>query len=59
MAIFSKRHYEALAEMLRLTRRNLTDQVFRQIVWEFAIKLEADNPAFDRSRFYIACGVRP
>lgn len=66
MSAFSKRHYEAVA---RIIRANLQDPAsmfspedysnggVQMVAEDFAVLFHADNPRFDRARFLKACGV--
>lgn len=63
MATFSKRHYEAIANVLCTEAQSLTmtDELmqWRRMVDSFGDKLALDNPRFDRDRFLEACGCAP
>lgn len=67
MARFQKRHYEAIAEVIRAiagedTSRDLFVQgkriVMRDVADAFAAHFERDNTRFDRARFIAACGFQ-
>lgn len=58
--MFSKRHYEALAEVLRVRRPRMEAPdrpAWLAIVEGMADTFARDNPRFDRKRFIFACGV--
>lgn len=58
MALFQRRHYEAIARKLRV--RVLKDEEpVRQCALDLAELFEEDNPRFDRVRFETAVGLRP
>ena len=58
--MFSKRHYQAIADALR---KHVGEEVEKvsypkvMIVVELADTFEKDNPRFDRARFIEACGL--
>lgn len=60
----SKKDYKKFAEFWRENRESIPDskdqesyQIWRSMLKDFADILQADNPNFDRDRFYTACGV--
>jgi len=58
----SKKHYKAIAEMIRRRFgvdekwRKAADWPIRAFVGELEDYMAADNPRFDRQRFREACG---
>lgn len=55
MAAFQRRHYVALAQVLRQVDHTPAETaVFRTIVDDLATMLENDNEGFNRERFYNA-----
>lgn len=53
MALFQRRHYNAIAAHLREQK----DEVFKWNTAHFLAEIfEDDNPNFDRDRFVQACG---
>ena len=67
MNMFSKRHYQAIADVLKLSseENQKSDDNYkfgalgetRIIAHRLAAKFQADNPDFDRERFLKACGL--
>lgn len=58
----SKKHYETIARVLRVHRESATllplaEEVIDDVARDLATGFYSDNPAFDRERFLIACGV--
>lgn len=64
--MFTKRHYEALAEIIRTFRvdngasydaatQEVSDFVRSPLAYTFAMALRRDNPSFDLDRFIKAC----
>jgi hypothetical protein len=58
----SKKHYQAIASAMRITKPAhstvcTTVQSWQQICQTLASVLAADNPRFDRSKFLDACGL--
>ena len=51
-AMFQKRHYKAVAEILRT---QVAGAYRCTVVRAFADTFEKDNPLFNRSKFYDAC----
>ena len=52
MSIFSKRHYESIAKIIRREYEPLDGCEF---VEAFVKEFKADNPRFDAERFRLAC----
>lgn len=66
MAMFSKRHYEALARLIRQTDKHLRpssanpdvamwDHCMDSLKESMVSEFKADNPRFDAERFNKAC----
>ena len=56
----SKKHFRSLAAAVRDWRRvcpSVDDADVAQLVARLAALCQADNPRFNRSRFFDACGV--
>ena len=51
-AKFSKKHYEAIAELFRKTR--FGSSTIDDVIDDFAKLFFADNPKFSRTKFYDA-----
>lgn len=58
MPMFSKRHYERIAYILRRRVRYSESEAVNQIALDLAEMFEEDNPKFNRWRFEYACGLR-
>ena len=59
---FQRRHYEAIAEVIRTTASSTQTALFSsdellRLAYKLADSFAQDNPAFDRDRFLAACGV--
>ena len=55
--MFSKQHYEFLADWLNTAAIATTDEMAVNLVASsLADRLERESPRFDRSRFLTACG---
>lgn len=54
----SRKDYEAFALVLARNASILSIAAVRRLAEQMADIFAADNPAFDRKRFYSACGVR-
>ena len=64
MALFSKRHYNVLAQIMSDVRYDQHDRGYESstldIVTTRLVKaLESDNSAFNRARFLTACEISP
>jgi hypothetical protein len=55
--MFSKRHYEYLADWLRDASMAVADIDRRLVASSLADRLSRDNPRFDRKRFLAAAGA--
>jgi hypothetical protein len=55
--MFSKRHYEFLAEWLRNASMAVGDMDRHLVAHSLADRLERDNPRFDRKRFLRAANA--
>lgn len=60
MAMFQKRHYEAVAQLFkdRTPNRYVNDDAHAHhdsLIEKFADMFERDNPQFQRDRFFEAC----
>lgn len=59
----SKKHCEAVAEIIREHTDDKTDLHRRELAYTLAIRLaewfQEDNERFDRKRFLVACGIDP
>jgi hypothetical protein len=60
-AMFQRRHYEAIAGILRRCEPDCVTQPYACRAWRdtvnnFTLELLSDNPRFDRARFEKACG---
>jgi len=53
----SRKHYEQVAEILRKFPFGTSEASQAVLARAFAEMFSADNPRFDRERFYIACDV--
>ena len=55
----TRKDYRAIASHIRreLDRRQITEDAARQIAAGFVASARADNPRFDRIKFYAAAGV--
>jgi hypothetical protein len=60
--MFTRGHYEAVAEILRRRRRGLykggPHELLDELISEFAALFEGDNEAFSRKRFLEASGFK-
>lgn len=54
---WTRKTYIMVAEMLRITWTQKSDEEFRNLADNFAIEFGADNPSFDRQRFMVAIGL--
>lgn len=54
----SRKDYEAFAAILARNASILSVAATRRLAEQMADVFAADNPQFDRKRFYTACGVR-
>ncbi len=57
--MFNRRHYEFVAEVIRTTRRDVSEterngSVLDKLAWNFSDKFKADNETFDADRFFNA-----
>lgn len=56
-----RRHYELIARIVREELETVNSQLakaaIKNIALSFADELASDNPNFDRSRFFEACGL--
>jgi hypothetical protein len=57
MALFTKHHYEALANALHTDLPDLASSHYAELIHRLAKMLEKDNPKFNKERFMNACGV--
>ncbi len=55
--MMSRKHYEQVAEILRKFPFGTSEASQAVLARAFAEMFSADNPRFDRERFYIACDV--
>ena len=55
--IFTKRHYEAIADTIRIYRAFSTDDEIEDLAATFARMFRNDNSGFKREVFYARCGV--
>lgn len=59
----SRKHYIALAKILNSSRERLEAGginplfVWKEMVKALASEMQADNPAFNATKFYTACGL--
>lgn len=64
----TKKDYERLAQLVRYTRQNISDEMPEDYLIGFKVAtrimahnmctaLQLDNPRFDRERFLKACGI--
>lgn len=53
----TRRDYIALAAVLKANQPHVPAPAYRALVGDLADMLRADNPHFDRARFYSACGL--
>jgi len=53
MSIFQRRHYNAIADILKETyfASDWDETIFTQLVDDFLLLFEGDNSRFDRERF--------
>jgi len=57
-AVFSRRHYQAIADILNDYYEKKSAEMIEAMAKDLADLFEADNPRFDRRRFYSAVGVK-
>jgi hypothetical protein len=60
--MFQKRHYETIAETLRIERNNASERQRSGLsiaIGALADAFAHDNSNFNRSRFLKACGLEP
>jgi hypothetical protein len=58
--LFQKRHYPALAEMIKATRalpHDSADELWADLIEALVERFAADNPEFRPDAFRAACGV--
>ena len=55
--MMTRQHYIKVAEIIKAFPSGSTGCSQAKFAEEFAEMFEADNPRFDRGKFYIACGV--
>lgn len=59
--MMQRRHYELIARIIReeqaSSKSQLAKAAIKNIARSFAEELASDNPNFDRSRFFEACGL--
>ena len=55
--MMTRKHYINVAEIIKAFPHGSTGASQAKLAQEFAEMFGADNPRFDRERFYIACGV--
>jgi hypothetical protein len=53
--MMSRKTYVGVANLLSDFKPRLADFDFKDLVHEFSLFFEEDNPAFDADRFSIAC----
>lgn len=68
MAKFSKKHYEVIADHIRMGKINADREhgetgwpkfdALNQLAKELCFSFQVDNPAFDADRFMEACGFQ-
>ena len=58
--MFTKQHYEAVAEILKRQRRVTLQQrgALDEVISEFCARFEADSQSFDRDRFLKTTGYK-
>lgn len=54
---FQQRHYEAIAEVMAKSALETNAYAIATCAKQFAAMLKADNPKFNPSKFYNACGL--
>jgi hypothetical protein len=57
----TKKHYEAIADDLKTTRKNIHSRdyyIVDAICYALADTFAADNPKFNRDMFLTACGIK-
>jgi hypothetical protein len=52
-----KRHFEAIANILKAARPTMSNDAHRALVDEFTTMCAAQNPRFQSAKFQHACGV--
>jgi hypothetical protein len=52
-----KRHFEAIANILKAARPTMSNDAHRALVDEFTFMCAAQNPRFQSAQFQSACGV--
>jgi len=58
MSIFTRRHYQAIAEELHIEQLYPQDQgPVAEILHDLCRMFSKDNPNFDREKFLKACGM--
>jgi hypothetical protein len=55
--MMTRQHYINVAEIIKAFPHGSTGASQAKLAQEFAEMFGADNPRFDKERFYIACGV--
>ena len=54
----TKKHYEAIANIMKGYIPNAKSKSFKYIAEDLADYFAQDNPKFDRERFLNACGIK-
>jgi hypothetical protein len=52
-----KRHFQAIANILKAARPTMSNDAHRALVDKFTILCSAQNPSFEPTKFQHACGV--
>lgn len=58
MAMFSQRHYEAIAKTLKPLQIQSNVDCVNEATWALVEMFEQDNERFDREKFLRAAGVK-
>ena len=58
MAIFARRHYEQIAQTLKVCLNSGEWESVESTTEAFITMFKMDNPAFDTGRFRVASGIR-